>query len=177
LPVYLNQYELAKLMEEAKGFPRERAIIETLYATGVRVSELLNIREVDIKWETKLIWIRKGKGCKERYVLFTTECAERLKAYLATRNEESPYLFCNKRGKHLSQTWVQTVLKSYAHNANLVSKVTPHTLRHTFAAHLAEKDMPHCYIQELLGHADINTTRIYTKLSAAARKKRYDRYQ
>jgi site-specific recombinase XerD len=176
-PVYLDKAALAQLMEEAKEHPRERAIIETLYATGVRISELLNIRLEDIKWDTRQIWIRKGKGDKERFVLFTVECAERLKAYLAARKVKSPYLFTNKRGKPLSPAWVELILKHYTANLDLGFKVTPHTLRHTFAAHLAEKDMPQSYIQELLGHANINSTRIYTRLSAKARKKQYDSYQ
>ncbi|WP_027365556.1 site-specific tyrosine recombinase/integron integrase [Desulfotruncus alcoholivorax] len=176
-PIYLNKADLAHLMEEAKEHPRERAIIETLYATGVRISELLNIRLEDIKWDTRQIWIRKGKGDKERFVLFTAACAERLKAYLATRKVESPYLFTNQRGKPLSPAWVELFLKHYTNNLDLGIKITPHTLRHTFAAHLKEKDMPQSYIQELLGHANINSTRIYNRLSATAKKKQYENYQ
>ncbi|KJS15382.1 MAG: integrase [Peptococcaceae bacterium BRH_c4b] len=177
LPVYLEKNEMAQLMEAAKDHPRERVLLETLYATGVRARELLNIQLSDIKWDTRQIWIRKGKGNKDRFVLFTTECAERLKEYLANRNIESPYLFANRRGKHLSRAWLQKIFCRYAAELDLGRKFTPHIMRHTFASHLAEKDMPQSYIQELLGHVNINSTRIYTRLNAKARKTQYDSFQ
>ncbi len=79
----------------------------------------------------------KGKGNKERFVLFTTECGERLRGYLAKRNIESPYLFANRRGGRLSQVWAEMIFRGYSKKLNLGYKVTPHTMRHTFAAHLA----------------------------------------
>lgn len=175
LPYYLSKRQLALLQEHTKGNLRDRAMVETLYSTGVRVSELLNIKLEDIKWETRQIWIRKGKGNKERFVLFTHECAERLKTYLSDRRLESVYLFCNQRGKRLSRVFVEKKFQGYSEALGF--KVVPHTMRHTFAAHLAEKGMDFCYIQELLGHANINSTRIYTRLMNHARKKQYDRYQ
>ena len=175
LPYYLNKRQVALLQELTKMNLRERAIVETLYATGVRISELLGIKIEDVKWDTRQIWIRKGKGNKERFVLFTYDCAERLKSYLDTRQVESVYLFSNHRGGHLSRTFVE--LKFQEYSAELGFKVVPHTLRHTFAAHLAEKNMPQSHIQELLGHVNINSTRIYTRLMEHARKKQYDRYQ
>jgi site-specific recombinase XerD len=175
LPYYLSKRQLALLQEHTKGDLRDRAMIETLYATGVRVSELLHIKLEDIKWETRQIWIRKGKGNKERFVLFTHECAERLKTYLKQRKLESVYLFCNPRGERLSRIFVEKKFQGYSEALGF--KVVPHTMRHTFAAHLAEKNMPQSYIQELLGHVNINSTRIYTRLMEQARKKQYDRYQ
>lgn len=175
LPYYLSKRQVALLQEHTRNNPRDRAIVETLYATGVRVSELLQIKLEDIKWETRQIWIRKGKGNKERFVLFTHECAERLKTYLNYRKEESDYLFCNRHGNHLSRAFVEREFQEYA--KALGFRVVPHTMRHTFAAHLAEKNMPQSYIQELLGHVNINSTRIYTRLMEHARKNQYDRYQ
>lgn len=175
LPYYLTKKQLALLQELTKGKLRERAIIETLYATGVRISELLNIKLEDIKWDSRQIWIRKGKGNKERFVLFTHECAERLRAYLDSRKDDSDYLFTNGRGKPLSRVTVQMKFKEFS--KELKFKVSPHTMRHTFAAHLAEKGMDFSYIQELMGHANINSTRIYTRLMNQARKKKYDQYQ
>ncbi|WP_019243124.1 MULTISPECIES: site-specific tyrosine recombinase/integron integrase [Bacillus] len=175
LPYYLTKRQMALLQELTKSDPRDRAIIETLYATGVRVSELLEIKLEDIKWETRQIWIRKGKGNKERFVLFTYECAERLKTYLQERKYNNEYLFANNRGGHLSRVYVEKKFQEYS--TVLGFKVVPHTLRHTFAAHLSEKNMPQSYIQELLGHSNINSTRIYTRLRETARKKMYDRYQ
>lgn len=175
LPYYLSKREVALLQELTRTDLRNRAIVETLYTTGVRISELLNIKLEDVKWETRQIWIRKGKGNKERFVLFTHECGERLKIYHEQRKKQSPYLFSNERGGRLSRVFVQKQFQEYS--KILEFKVKPHTMRHTFAAHLAEKNMPQSYIQELLGHVNINSTRIYTRLMEHARKKQYDRYQ
>lgn len=175
LPYYLTKRQLAILQEYTKNDPRDRAIIDTLYATGVRINELLHIRLEDIKWETRQIWIRKGKGSKERFVLFTHACAERLKLYLETRTYDGEYLFSNASGKSISNKLVQMKFREYS--KTLGFKVSPHTMRHTFAANLAEKGMSFSYIQELLGHSNINSTRIYTRLMNHEQKKQYDKYQ
>jgi site-specific recombinase XerD len=175
LPYYLSRRQVALLQELTKDDPRDRAIVETLYATGVRVSELLEIKIQDIKWDTRQIWIRKGKGNKERFVLFTFDCSERIKTHLRFQKYESDYLFANNRGGHLSRVFVEKKFQEFTEVLGF--KVVPHTMRHTFAAHLAEKNMPQSYIQELLGHVNINSTRIYTRLNESARKKMYDRFQ
>lgn len=175
LPYYLNRRQVTLLQELTRPHIKERAMVETLYATGVRISELLNIKLADIKWETRQIWIRKGKGNAERFVLFTHECAVRLQVYLKERNIVSDYLFCDKKGEQLDQGPIQKDFRDYT--VALGFKVSPHTMRHTFAAHLAERNMQQSYIQELLGHVNINSTRIYTRLMEHARKKKYDQYQ
>ncbi|OBW58861.1 integrase [Solibacillus silvestris] len=175
LPYYLSRREVALLQELTRQEPRDRAIVETLYATGVRISELLQIKLEDVKWDSRQIWIRKGKGNKERFVLFTHDCAERLKTYLEKREKESVYLISNHRGGPLSRVFVEQQFRHFSEELGF--KVRPHTMRHTFAAHLAEKNMPQSYIQELLGHVNINSTRIYTRLMEHARKKKYDQYQ
>ncbi len=174
-PYYLSKRQLAELFEIAIESKRNRALVELAYATGARISELLSLRTEDIIWGSRQIWIRNGKGAKERFVLFNAEAGARLKEYLSTRNVESPYIFPNGRGGHLSTSWVETIFRQYSRK--LGYKVTPHTLRHTFGGHLAEKNMPQSYIQELLGHRSLATTRIYTKLNAKARKIQYDSYQ
>jgi site-specific recombinase XerD len=175
LPYYLSKKQIVLLQEFTKKNVRERAIVETLYATGVRISELLQIKLDEVKWDRRQIWIREGKGNKERFVLFTHECAERLKAYIENRKDKSPYLFANNRGGHLSRVYVEKRFQEFS--KCLGFKVVPHTMRHTFAAHLAAKNMPQSYIQELLGHVNINSTRIYTRLMNHAQKNMYDRYQ
>ena len=175
LPYYLTRRQLALLRELTKTSLRDRAIVETLYATGVRISELLQIRLEDIKWDTRQILIRKGKGNRARPVLFTYECAERLKIYLERQNVNSQFLFPNSKGQPISRQLVQKLFRGYSDVLGF--KVTPHTLRHTFASHLAEKGMDFTSIQELLGHANINSTRIYTRLMNNERKKLYDQYQ
>lgn len=175
IPKYLEKKDLARFMQLANNDPPKRTVIEVLYTTGVRVSELLGIQIGDIKWDSRQIWIRKGKGNKERFVLFTPECSERLKDYLDQRHRNSPYIFAKKSGKPLSKAWVQKFFREYS--KSLGFRVIPHMLRHTFAVHLAEKGMPQIYLQELLGHDDINTTKIYTKLNNEAQKRKYDSYQ
>jgi site-specific recombinase XerD len=175
LPCYLNRHQLELLREWTKRNPRERAIVETLYSTGLRISELLQIKLEDIKWESKQIWVREGKGTKDRFVMFTHDCAERLKTYLDQRKYDNEYLFSNNRGGHLSRVTVEKWFQEYSEGLGF--KVMPHTMRHTFAAHLAEKNMPQSYIQEMMGHSNINSTRIYTRLRENARKKIYDRFQ
>ncbi|SPF53020.1 Integrase-recombinase protein [Candidatus Desulfosporosinus infrequens] len=177
LPAHLDQATLTEFKELTLDSPRERAMLQTLYTTGVRVSELLHIRLDDIKWETRQIIIHKGKSNKDRIVLFTSGCEERLKSYLTKRKLESPYLFANFKGEPLSVNWVDKQFRRYTKELKTDYKITPHTIRHTFATHLAEKQMPQSYIQELLGHVNINTTRIYTRPSPEARKKKFDRYQ
>ncbi|MDG5473693.1 tyrosine-type recombinase/integrase [Jeotgalibacillus sp. ET6] len=175
LPRYLTKRQLAMLQEYSMNDPRDRAIIEILYATGVRINELLQVRLEDIKWDTRQIWIRKGKGNKARFVLFSHSCAERLKRYLDTRSYGSEYLFSNAKGKPISDKLVQLKFREYSETLGF--KVSPHTLRHTFAANLADKGMDFSYIQELLGHSNINSTRIYIRLRNHERKKQYDQYQ
>ncbi|MYL34273.1 tyrosine-type recombinase/integrase [Pontibacillus yanchengensis] len=175
LPYYLTKRQVALLQDLTRHNIRDRAIIDTLYATGVRISELLNIKIDEVKWETRQIWIREGKGNKERFVLFTHECAERLRAYLNQRKDDCSFLFSNGRGGALRPVTIERKFQGYSDSLGF--KVKPHTMRHTFAAHLAEKEMPQSYIQELLGHVNINSTRMYTRLMEHARKKQYDQYQ
>lgn len=114
LPYYLNKRQLVLLQELVKHNTRDRAIVEILYATGVRISEMLDIKIEDVKWSSRQIWIRKGKGNKERFVLFSHECAERLKAYLDQRRVNSVYLFANHRGEPLSRVTVQLYFRHFS---------------------------------------------------------------
>lgn len=175
LPRYLDLKDVAILLEHTKNEPRERMVVEMLLDTGARLSELLNIKKSDIKWDSRQIWIRKGKGNKERFVLFTPECSERLKKYISIYDNKSPFIFSNKRGNHLSRDWATKFFGMLSKALNI--KVTSHMLRHTFAVHLTLKGMPLNYLQTLMGHDNINSTKIYTKLNSAARKAEYDRHQ
>lgn len=174
LPYYLNRKQLNELRELTKDDLLERAVVETMYATGVRVSELINIKLHDIDWQSRKITIRDGKGQKDRIVLFSNECEIRIKEYLKSRREDSPYLFLGKRGKPMYRFLINYYFEKY--KKNLGFKITPNTMRHTFAAHLAEKGMPFPYIQVLLGHDSPKNTRVYARLYADARKKKYDLY-
>lgn len=151
LPHYLTHEQLAQLRQLAESRLKQRTVIEVLYTTGVRVGELTTIKIEDIHWSERSINIPDGKGKKERIVLFTKECSEYIKAYLKSRNDELPYLFLNRYGKGpIDKRTIQHWLENYREKLGVY--LTPHTLRHTFAAHLAMKGMPLSSIQALLGH-------------------------
>jgi site-specific recombinase XerD len=177
LPRYLSMEQLTRLRALLQGRLEERAIIEILYASGIRISELDAMKKTDLNWSERLIVIPQGKRKKGRIVLFTKECAEHLKAYLDSRTDDGPFVFAlvtsnGRRSKHARVVDHRFLLYS----EQLGFKVTPHTLRHTFAAQLAKKGMPLECIQVLLGHEKFDTTRIYARLYDHARKEMYDEW-
>ncbi|HOJ92176.1 MAG TPA: site-specific tyrosine recombinase XerD [Dictyoglomaceae bacterium] len=169
LPEVLNKEDMEKFLSlpdltSLIGI-RNQAILETFYATGVRVSELvgLNLESVDLQEG----YIRCfGKGSKERIVLLGDYAKESLKRYLDVRSEFKPKddkaLFLNKNGSRISRQGVWYIIKTYARILKLPEKVSPHTFRHTFATHLLSQGADIRIVQELLGHSDISTTQIYT---------------
>ncbi len=157
------------LSEDAFGL-RDRAILETLYGTGMRISELVSLDVEDLDLEGGEMRVL-GKGSKERLVPVGGRAAEALAAYLAhgrTRLIKTPSqraLFLNARGGRLSRQGAWGVVRKYARRVGLEEKMTPHTLRHSYATHLLERGVDLRYIQELLGHASVSTTQIYTHVS------------
>jgi site-specific recombinase XerD len=177
LPRYLSIEQLTRLRTLLEGRLEERAIVEMLYATGIRISELAAMKKKDINWSENLIEIPNGKGKKGRIVLFTKECAEHVKAYLDSRTDDGIFVFAliTSNGRRSKQARV--VDKRFLlYSEQLGFKLTPHTLRHTFAAHLAKKGMPLECIQVLLGHRKFDTTRIYARLYDHARKEMYEEW-
>lgn len=177
LPRYLTLEQLNRFRKLLEGRLEERAIIEVLYTTGVRISELCAMKKEDIDWSERIIHIPKGKRKKGRIVLFTRECAEHLRAYLNSRTDDLPYVFLSVKLKDRPihpDTVGQWFSKYYS--KSLGFKVTPHTLRHTFAAHFAQKGMPLECIQALLGHDNPYQTRYYARLYNHARKEIYDEF-
>lgn len=144
---------------------RDETILLILFGTGLRVSELTSIKIGDIKADSNQFTI-VGKGSKQRAVFSTKRAREKLEEYLAARSDESPYVFINvsnnKTGSKLHRNAVEALVKDYAHKAGLEKKVTPHTLRHSFATTLLKKGADIRSVQTLLGHASITTTQIYT---------------
>ena len=173
LPRYLQKDELFQLRQLVKGKIEERAVIEVLYATGVRITEMVEMNKEDINWPERMIPIPKGKGKKERIVLFTRECEEHLKAYLDIRNDDLPFVFVNTKstGPMCPRT-IQLKFQTFTEKVGFY--ISPHTLRHTFAAHLAKKGMPLACIQVLLGHYRPHQTQLYARLYHQARKEIYD---
>lgn len=174
LPNYLNREELLKLKEAVKKNIRDITIVEVLYSTGIRVSELANLKIEDINLEERFLLVRNGKGKRDRIVPFTIECRERLKEYLSTRHDNYPNLFLNNWNCPITARIVRDYFKKYS--KILGKRIHPHILRHTMAARLAERGMPLAGIQTLLGHEDIKNTKVYTRLYNEFRKLEYDKY-
>lgn len=175
VPHYLTREQLQQLRKHVEGKIEERALIEVLYATGMRISELAALEKGDIHWDERMLFIPNGKGKKERFVLFTHECAAHLKAHLNDRIDDHPFVFLNtKKNNTICIRTIQLKFKSYS--KKLEFRITPHTLRHTFSAHLAQKGMKLECIQELLGHDSPQQTRLYARLYDHARKEMYDEW-
>jgi site-specific recombinase XerD len=135
------------------------------------------MKKTEINWSERLILIPNGKRKKGRIVLFTKECAEHLKAYLDSRTDDWPFAFALVTSNGRRSKYARVVDKRFLkYSEQLGFKVTPHTLRHTFAAHLAKKGMPLKCIQDLLGHDKYETTQIYARLYDHARKEMYDEW-
>ncbi len=182
LPRVLSQAEVARLLdqeavEDAAGL-RDRAMLETLYAAGVRISELTSLDLEDLDLEGGELRVT-GKGGKERVVPLGSQAEERLAKYLSfgrprlLQGRSSRAVFLNQRGGRLGRNGAWRIIKEYAERAGMGGRVTPHTLRHSFATHLLENGADLRYIQELLGHASISTTQVYTHLSKEKVKEIY----
>ena len=152
---------------------RDRAILELLYATGIRVSELsgLDLADLDPGQGTARIM---GKGAKERIVPVGDKAEEAVTAYLEARGREEGPLFRNGRGQRLTSRSVHRIVRARARASGLIRRVSPHTLRHTFATHLLDAGADLRLIQELLGHSRLSTTQKYTHVSADHLMKVYD---
>jgi integrase/recombinase XerD len=152
---------------------RDRAILEFLYASGIRVSEVcaLNLSDVDDR-QIKV----KGKGGKERIVPLAKRAVDVLDSYLAKREDPSPSLFLGAKGKRMDRFMVWRIIKKYVSIAKIEKQVSPHTLRHSFATHLLENGADLRVIQELLGHSNISTTDRYTHISKSHLHRSFDAF-
>jgi integrase/recombinase XerC len=182
LPSFLTTAEITRLLEAPdSGTPqgqRDRAFMELLYASGLRVSELASLNLEQVNLDTLEIRVI-GKGSKERIVLMGEPAARALTAYLKEGRKEllgekrSNAVFLNRYGGRLTRRSVQSILQEYAGIAGIEKRVHPHMLRHTFATHLLDGGADLRVVQELLGHASLSTTQIYTHVSKSQAKKVY----
>ena len=168
LPNYLNYEDLEQLL----AFPdrsnkyglRDALILEMLYSSGIRVSELSNIKLNDINFKERKILIL-GKGNKERYVYYGSKCAELIDKYLKLDHGNSPYLLIGKRSDKLNEREIRKIVTETAKKAGISIHVTPHTLRHTYATHMLNDGADLKSVGDLLGHESLSTTQIYTHVS------------
>jgi integrase/recombinase XerD len=173
LPTVLNIDQIEKLLDQPKGDTplsiRDRAILEFLYATGVRISELSKIKRKDLLSEVGLVRVF-GKGQKERIIPIGEAAVKATSRYLdevrpsLAKEYSEDVLFLNNRGRPFSRMGLWKILRKYVILAGIKKKVSPHTIRHSFATHLLEGGADLRAVQEMLGHADISTTQIYTHL-------------
>jgi len=154
--------------EQDSSVLRDRAMLSLLYATGMRASELAGLKTTDVSHTLGIVRVL-GKGSKERIVPVAQEALDAVKAYLAARPAEAagePALFLSRTGRPLAREDVFRTVRKYVRRAGLRGNVTPHTLRHCFATHLVAHGADLRSVQEMLGHADIATTQIYTHVDA-----------
>jgi len=170
LPTVLSKDEIRALIK-ATPPKRDRLIVEFLYSSGCRVSEAVKLKEENINFKERIGAIKGGKGNKDRTIILSKEWLRRIKKHVDRKRVKTPYVFSKKNGKPLSTDTVQRIVKSAALKAGLLKRVTPHTLRHSYATHLLEAGENIRKIQELLGHNDLSTTQIYTKVSMQELKK------
>jgi tyrosine recombinase XerC len=182
LPVFLTQREMEKLLNTPDSSKpegkRDRAMLELLYASGLRISELWQLNLDNINLDNREIRVI-GKGSKERIVLIGIPAVSALSEYLnhgrhqLSVNRPASALFLNKRGKRLSMRGIQKILKHYSAAIGLEKNLHPHVLRHTFATHMLDGGADLRVVQELLGHADLSSTQIYTHVTKQQARKVY----
>ena len=186
LPDTLSIKEVDKIILKAnfksKQGIRDRAILEVLYGTGMRVSEAVNLKLRDINFEVGFLKC-KGKGQKERIVPFGGKAQTAIRRYLKKarpdfilKKRDVPEIFLSRLGRPISRVSIWKMIKTYTRKANIKKNITPHTLRHSFATHMLEGGADLRIVQELLGHADISTTQIYTHINKDRLKSIHHKY-
>jgi len=180
LPDTLTIEEVDKLLttaniEKSKGI-RNKAILETLYATGMRVSELTELKTSDTNLDVGFIKCL-GKGSKERIIPLGSKAIEAIRKYLNIKKAtNSDSLFVNPSGKKFSRISIWKIIKKSANIAGITKRISPHTLRHSFASHILERGADLRTIQEMLGHSSISTTQIYTHVDKKFLKNQHKKF-
>ena len=183
LPEYLTEEEVGKLLDVEVKSPydyRNKTILELLYSSGIRISELVNIKTPNYDSEECLIRIM-GKGSKERIVPLGDYAVNIINDYMNNyrpliNKKHTDYVFVNNRGDKISRQFIFKVIKKEALKKGIKKDISPHTLRHTFATHLLKNGADLRIIQELLGHENISTTQIYTHVTNNKLKSDYETY-
>lgn len=178
LPTFLTEEEVRQLIESSlpkdEMCLRNRAILETFYSTGIRIQELRDLDIENVDFIGGVVKVR-GKGKKERLVPIGDIATGAIRKYLDARKKESQVLFLNKRGGRITTRGIRNIVKKYITLAGIKQEVSAHTLRHSFATHLLNRGADLRSVQELLGHAHLSTTQIYTHLTTEKLKSVYDK--
>ncbi len=169
LPTVLTKEEIKKLLAAAEN-PKHRLLIEFLYSSGLRVSECVSLKIDDLDLSEKMGKVRHGKGNKERYIILSDSIIQHLNDYMGKKKDSSPNIF-SVNGRPITARQAQNIVKDSAKKAGIKKRVFCHALRSSFATHLLEAGTDIRVIQELLGHSDLSTTQIYTKVSTQQLKK------
>ena len=163
LPEILTKEEVKRLINATTN-NKSRIIIKLLYSSGIRLSECLNLKVKDLDLMNKTGWVRSGKGAKDRLFILSQDVCNELIFYLKNSSPQDN-LFTHPNKKQLSPRNIQKIVQLAAKKAHIPKQITPHKLRHSFATHLLESGTDIRIIQELLGHSNLQTTQIYTKIS------------
>lgn len=169
LPTVLTKDEIKKILAVV-GNPKHRLLIEFMYSSGLRVSECVNLKIDDLDLSEKMGKIRHGKGNKERYIILSDNLIQHFNEYISKKRDKSQYVF-SVNNRPITTRQAQNVVKEAAQKAKIKKRVFCHALRSSFATHLLEAGTDIRIIQELLGHSDLSTTQIYTKVSTQQLKK------
>jgi len=161
LPLVLSREEINKMVESTNNL-KHKLVIMFLYYAGLRLNEVRNLEWQDIDFDREIIHLKTAKGDKERVVFLHKKLIDALRMY--GTKEEGP-IFVSQRGGKYNKRTIQQIIKSTSKKSGIKKKVTPHTLRHSFATHLLEAGANIRYIQKLLGHKDLKTTQIYTHVA------------
>ena len=168
LPTFFSQNEVRNILNACENL-KHKAILTTIYSCGLRLSELINLKLIDIKSDDGIIFIQQSKGNKDRMVALPEKLLELLRKYYV-EFKPTNFLFEGVKGNQYSERSVQLVLKNAMQKANITSKGSVHTLRHSYATHLIKSGIDVRIVQELLGHSDIRTTMIYTHITDVDKK-------
>lgn len=178
LPIFMTEDEVSRLIEsphsEEPGGLRDRAILETFYSTGMRISELVGLNLENIDFFSAVIKVM-GKGKKERMAPIGDKALRAIRDYIEHRKKQTQVVFLNKNGRRITARGVRMILDKYIQRAALRDNISPHSLRHSFATHLLNRGADLRSVQELLGHANLSTTQIYTHLTTEKLKSVYDK--
>lgn len=168
-PVVMTKEEINDLFNAIKN-KKHLALIKLYYSSGLRLSEAINLKVKDLDLNENVLWVRSGKGGKDRMTILSNSLAQDLKNFIASKNKDD-FVFVTRKQSPFSARFIQKILEKAKQKINLQKDIHIHTLRHSFATHLLEAGTDIRKIQELLGHSDLSTTQIYTQISNEQLKK------